>query len=167
MKQVIQNYKTGELSLKEVPQPLCKPGGLLVRNVRSVISAGTERGIIELGKKSLLGKAKARPDLARRALAKARREGFLKTFKEAMGRLDEPTALGYSSAGVVEEIGDGVQGFNIGDKVACIGAGFASHAEIVWVPQNLCALIPQEVSFDAAAFGMLGIIALHGVRCAK
>ena len=167
MKQIIQNYKTGELSLKDVPRPLCKPGGVLVRNVRSVISAGTERGIIELGKKSLLGKARARPDLVRRALAKARREGFIKTFQEAMGRMDEPTALGYSCAGLVEEVGQGVQGLNIGDRVACIGAGFASHAEMVWVPQNLCALIPEGVDFDSAAFGMLGIIALHGVRCAK
>ena len=140
---------------------------MLVHNVRSVISAGTERGIIELGKKSLIGKAKARPDLVRRALAKAHREGFIKTFKEAMGRLDEPTALGYSCAGVVEEVGKGVSSVSLGDRVACIGAGFASHAELVWVPQNLCAVIPEEVGFDAAAFGMLGIIALHGVRCAK
>ncbi|NIA06531.1 MAG: Gfo/Idh/MocA family oxidoreductase [Actinobacteria bacterium] len=153
--------------MKNVPRPLCKPGGVLVRNVRSVISAGTERGIIELGRKSLIGKAKARPDLVRRALAKARREGFLKTFKEAMGRLDEPTALGYSSAGIIEEVGSGVSDLSLGDRVACIGAGFASHAEFVWVPRNLCALIPKDVNFDSAAFGMLGIIALHGLRCAK
>ena len=120
-----------------------------------------------MGKKSLIGKAKARPDLVRRALAKARREGFLKTFKEAMGRLDEPTALGYSSAGIVEEVGPGVADFSVGDRVACIGAGFASHAEFIWVPQNLCALIPEGVTFDSAAFGMLGIIALHGLRCAE
>lgn len=167
MKQVIQSYRTGELTVEDVPAPQCKPGGVLVRNVFSLISAGTERGVIELGKKSLVGKAMARPDLVRRALDKARREGLRKTFQEAMGRLDTPIALGYSSAGVVIEVGARVTDLSVGTGVACIGAGFASHGEIVWVPRNLCAPIPEEVSFEEAAYGMLGIIALHGVRCAK
>jgi len=101
MKQIIQNYRTGELELAEVPIPLCSSNKILVRNKASLISIGTERSIIELGQKSLLGKAKARPDLVKRFMDKAKKEGFVKTFKEALERLDNPTALGYSSAGVV------------------------------------------------------------------
>lgn len=167
MKQVIQNYKTGEIRLEEVSPPICRPGGVLVRNVASAVSLGTERSIIELGKKSLLGKVRARPDLFKQAWNKAKREGFLKTFQEAMGRLDTPNPLGYSCAGVVEEVGTSVDEFSVGDRVACIGAGFASHAELVSIPKNLCVLIPDGVSEEEAAFGMLGVIALHGVRTAN
>jgi predicted dehydrogenase/threonine dehydrogenase-like Zn-dependent dehydrogenase len=164
MKQVIQSYKDGKISLQEVPAPACKAGGLLVQNVTSLISVGTEKLMIEMGRKSLLGKARARPDLVRQAWAKAKKEGFISVFKEAMNRLDEPVPLGYSAAGVVQEVGAGVNAFKPGDRVAVVGAGFASHAEWVWVPENLCAPIPEKVSFEAAAFGMLGCIALHGVR---
>jgi NADPH:quinone reductase-like Zn-dependent oxidoreductase len=128
MKQVIQNYKTGEITLVEVSPPICRPGGVLVRNVASAVSLGTERSIIDLGKKSLIGKARARPDLFKQALNKAKKEGFWKTFQEAMGRLDTPNPLGYSCAGIVEEVGAYVDEFSVGDRVACIGAGFASHA---------------------------------------
>ncbi len=164
MKQVIQSYKNGEITLSEVPEPACKAGGLLVRNVASVISVGTEKLMIEMGQKSLLGKARARPDLVRQAWAKAKKEGFFSVYKEAMNRLDEPIPLGYSAAGIVLEVGEGVQGFKAGDRVAVAGAGFASHAEAVWVPENLCVPIPEGVDFEAAAFVMLGGIALHGVR---
>ncbi len=167
MKQVIQNYRTGELEMAEVPVPLCSSNKVLVKNVASLISLGTERSIIDLGKKSLLGKAKARPDLVRRFIDKAKKEGFFKTFHEALGRLDNPTPLGYSSAGIVVEVGKNVHKFSSGDRVACIGAGYASHAEYITLPENLCCKIPDTVSFDDAAFGMLGIISLHGVRCAK
>jgi len=139
----------------------------LVRNIASAVSLGTERSIIDLGKKSLIGKARARPELFKQALNKAKKEGFWKTFQEAMGRLDTPNPLGYSCAGVVEEVGDGVDEFSVGDRVACIGVGFASHAEFVSVPKNLCAPIPEGVTEEEAAFGMLGIIALHGVRTAN
>jgi len=108
MKQVIQNYRTGELELAEVPIPLCSYNTVLVRNVVSLVSMGTERSIIELGKKSLIGKARARPDLFKQAWNKAKKEGFVKTFKEALGRLDNPTALGYSSAGILVEAGEQV-----------------------------------------------------------
>ena len=123
--------------------------------------------MIEMGRKSLLGKARARPDLVRQAWAKARKEGFISVFKEAMNRLDEPIPLGYSAAGVVLEVGAGVSGFQPGDRVAAAGAGFASHAEVIWVPENLCVPIPDGVDFEAAAFCMLGAIALHGVRQAE
>jgi predicted dehydrogenase/threonine dehydrogenase-like Zn-dependent dehydrogenase len=164
LKQVIQSYKNGKISLGEVPVPACKAGGVLVRNVASLISVGTEKLMIEMGQKSLLGKARARPDLVRQAWAKAKKEGFLSVYKEAMKRLDEPIPLGYSAAGVVMEVGAGVSGFKPGDRVAVAGAGFASHAEMVWVPENLAVPIPAGVDFEAAAFVMLGGIALHGVR---
>jgi predicted dehydrogenase/threonine dehydrogenase-like Zn-dependent dehydrogenase len=164
MKQIIQSYKSGKISVVEAPEPACKAGGLLVRNVASIISVGTEKLMIEMGQKSLLGKARARPDLVRQAWAKAQKEGFFSVYKEAMNRLDEPIPLGYSAAGIVREVGAGVNGFKPGDRVAVAGAGFASHAEVVWVPENLCVPIPAGVDFEAAAFVMLGAIALHGVR---
>lgn len=167
MKQIIQNYRTGALELAEVPIPLCSPNKILVKNIASLISIGTERSIIELGKKSLLGKAKARPDLVKQFMDKAKKGGFLKTFKEALGRLDNPTPLGYSSAGIVIEVGNNVHKFSPGDRVACIGAGYASHAGYITVPENLCCEIPDNLTFDEASFGMLGIIALHGIRCAR
>jgi predicted dehydrogenase/threonine dehydrogenase-like Zn-dependent dehydrogenase len=164
VRQVIQSYKNGKIDLREVPEPLCKAGGVMVRNMASIISPGTEKMMIEMGKKSLLGKARARPDLVRQAWAKAQKEGFVSVFKEAMNRLDEPVPLGYSAAGLVVEAGEGVQGFKPGDRVAMAGAGYASHAEVVWVPENLCVPIPEGVDFEEAAFVMLGGIALHGVR---
>jgi predicted dehydrogenase/threonine dehydrogenase-like Zn-dependent dehydrogenase len=167
MKQVIQSYKTGEVALREVPVPSCGSKRILVRNTHSLISLGTERSTIELGRKSLLGKAASRPDLVRRAWDKAKKEGLLKTWREAMGRLDTPTPLGYSSAGVVHEAGIAATEFSPGDRVACVGQGFASHAEFVSIPVNLACRIPTEVQDEEAAFGMLGIIALHGIRSAQ
>lgn len=164
MQQIIQSYKDGKIFLVEVPEPACKAGGLLVRNVASLISVGTEKLMIEMGQKSLLGKARARPDLVRQVWAKAKKEGFITVYKEAMSRLDEPIPLGYSAAGIVQEVGHGVQGFKPGDRVAVAGAGYASHAGMVWVPENLCVPLPEGVTFEDAAFVMLGGIALHGVR---
>lgn len=164
MKQIVQSLRNGKISLSEVPEPRIKAGEVIVRNVASLISAGTEKMMIEMGQKSLLGKARARPDLVRQAWAKAKKEGFISVFKEAMNRLDEPVPLGYSAAGVVLEVGAGVTGFQPGDRVAVAGAGFASHAEVVRVPENLCVSIPEGVDFEAAAFVMLGAIGLHGVR---
>ena len=166
MKQIVQNYKTGEVKLREVPVPRCGGKSILVRTRASLVSIGTERSTIELGRKSLAGKAVARPDLVRRAWEKAKKEGLLKTYQEAMGRLDKPTPLGYSSAGTVEECGIVASEFSPGDRVACIGQGFASHAEFVSIPVNLACRIPEAVPEEEAAFGMLGIIALHGIRCA-
>ena len=167
MKQVVQSYKTGDVALRDVPVPQCGSKRILVRTRNSLISLGTERSTIELGRKSLVGKAAARPDLVRRAWEKARKEGLLKTWQEAMGRLDTPTPLGYSCAGVIEQCGPAATEFAPGDRVACVGQGFASHAEFVSVPVNLAARIPEGVSDEEAAFGMLGIIALHGIRSAE
>lgn len=166
MHQIIQNYKTGKVTLENVPVPKCGRKSILVRNCHSLISIGTEKSTIELGKKSLLGKARARPDLVKRAIEKAKNEGLRKTITEAMGRLDTPTPLGYSAAGIVVEVGIEAHGFAPGDRVACIGQGFASHADYISVPVNLTVKIPDEVSTESAAFGMLGCIALHGIRSA-
>jgi len=166
MKQIVQSYKTGEVKLREVPVPICGDKRIIVQNSTSLVSIGTESSMIELGRKSLAGKAAARPDLVRRAWDKAKKEGLLKTYKEVLGRLDSPTAMGYSCAGVIEECGIAATEFSPGDRVACIGQGFASHAEFVSIPVNLACRIPDGVSDEEAAFGMLGVIALHGIRCA-
>lgn len=172
MKQLVENLKTGELKLKDVPYPLCKEKGLVVRAVNSVISVGTEKSIIDLARKSLLGKARARPDLFKRAVEKARKEGYVKVFRESMNRLDEPFPLGYSASGVVVELGRGVRQFKVGDAVAVAGSGYANHAEYNFVPTNLCMKIPatkegELIGFEEAAFCMLGGIAIQGIREAE
>ncbi len=167
MKQVIQNYKTGKLELVDVPMPLCGAGEVLVENKNSLISVGTEKLMIDLAKKSLLGKAKARPDLVKQVLNKVKTEGLMEAYRQSIARLEEPIPLGYSSAGVVREVGKNVSEFVAGDRVACIGSGYASHAEIVSVPKNLCVKIPNEVSFKEASFVALGAIALHSVRVSE
>ncbi len=164
MKAVVQSYRSGSVRIAEVPVPQCPPNGILVRNAASLVSIGTERSMIELGRKSLFGKARARPDLFKRALEKAKREGYWKTFQESLARLDAPIPLGYSSAGVVVEVGALAHGFSPGDRVACVGHLFASHAEFVSVPLNMACHIPENVTEEEAAFSMLGAIAMHGVR---
>src|ERR1017187_7949175 len=159
MKQLIQINRNGELQLTDVPIPRLSENQLLVRNMASLVSVGTERYFLEFAQKNLLGKALARPDLVRQVIAKARLEGIAEAWRQAMARLDTPMPLGYSSAGVVIGLGDKNQGFSIGDRVACSGSGFASHAEIVAVPANLCAKIPDSLDYEAAAFGAIGGIA--------
>lgn len=164
MKQVLQNYKTGQLSVEEVPMPAVNPGGVLVKNAYSLISAGTERSSVELARKSLLGKAKSRPEDLRRVIQLAKKQGVWNAYKTALARLETPTPLGYSSSGIVMEGGAGVKEFKPGDRVACAGGGYASHAEVVFVPKNLCAYVPEEVPLDWASFTTLCAIALQGVR---
>ena len=118
----------------------------MVRTVSSLVSIGTEKSIMDLAKKSLVGKAKARPDLVKRFVEKAQKEGFLKVYKEALGRLDEPFPLGYSATGVVVEVGKGIDEFAVGDRVAIAGSGFANHAEYNFVPENLCVRLPKKVN---------------------
>jgi predicted dehydrogenase/threonine dehydrogenase-like Zn-dependent dehydrogenase len=166
MRQIIQSYKTGELNLVEVPVPSLKSGGILVRNVNSLVSAGTEKLMISLAKKSIIGKAKARPDLVKQMINKVKSDGLMEVYRQAMSRLDSPVLLGYSSAGYVEQVGKNVDEFNKGDRVACTGSGYASHAEMVYVPKNLVVKIPDGVSYEESAFVALGAIALHAVRCA-
>jgi polar amino acid transport system substrate-binding protein len=160
MLQVIQYQKTGELSVEEVPAPALAPGSILVRNVRSLISAGTERTSVETAQASMVGKARSRPDLVKQVIANVRREGLGATYKKVQNRLDNYKELGYSSAGVV--LASASDAFAPGDRVAC--AGTAYHAEIVSVPRHLAAKIPEGVGFDQAAFCTLGAIAMQGVR---
>jgi predicted dehydrogenase/threonine dehydrogenase-like Zn-dependent dehydrogenase len=165
MKQVLQSYRTGELWLADVPAPAPSRGGLLVRTHHSVVSAGTERMIIELAQLSLLGKARARPDLVKKVLAKVKSEGLTATMTKVFAKLDTPIALGYSAAGIVLEGSSG--GISAGDRVACAGAGYATHAEVNYVPHNLCVKVPDGVSLEDAAFTTIGAIAMQGVRQAE
>jgi predicted dehydrogenase/threonine dehydrogenase-like Zn-dependent dehydrogenase len=167
MKQVTQNNRTGQLSVLNVPSPTPQPGQILVRNLCSLVSAGTERAGVDFARKSLLGKAKSRPDLVRQVVSKVRRDGLLKTWQNVSNRLDASQALGYSCAGEVIKLGEGVDDINIGDRVACAGSGYASHAEYVAVPRNLVARIPEIVSYDDAVFATIGAIALQGIRRAE
>ena len=167
MKQILQSYRTGELWLAEVPVPACGRGGVLVRTRSSVVSAGTEGTLLALAKKSLIGKARARPDLVRQVIKKVRVEGIKPTMEKVFAKLDEPIALGYSAAGDVLEAGREAVGLKPGDRVAMAGAGYASHAEFNFVPANLCARIPDGVSYADAAFATVGAIALQGVRQAQ
>jgi predicted dehydrogenase/threonine dehydrogenase-like Zn-dependent dehydrogenase len=164
MKQLLQNLRARAPHLAELPVPTPQSGMVLLRTAASLVSAGTERTLVEFAGKSLLGKARSRPDLLRQVLDKARREGLLNAAQASFGRLNEPMPLGYSSAGVVVELGEGVQGFRVGQRVACAGGGYAVHAEYAVVPQNLLAALPEKVDYESAAFATLGAIALHGFR---
>lgn len=166
MKQILQNIKSGTLTLELVPPPVLEPGGVQVRTAASLVSAGTEKMIVDLAQKSLLGKAAARPDLVRQVIAKAKKEGWLNTFHNVRSKMEKPMPLGYSAAGIVAGVGAEVHHLGIGDRVAIAGAGYASHAEINYVPKNLVALIPDEVSFEEAAYTTVASIALQGVRLA-
>jgi predicted dehydrogenase/threonine dehydrogenase-like Zn-dependent dehydrogenase len=166
MKQLLQNIKEGNAEIVDVPIPAIKSGHILVKNHASVVSSGTERMVVEFAEKNLLMKAKSRPDLVKQVLDKAQREGIIPTIQAALNRLDTPMALGYSSAGEVISVGDGVEDIKPGDRVACAGGGFACHAEYVLIPKNLFAKIPDSVSYEDAAFSTLGAISLHGFRIA-
>ncbi len=167
MRQVVQNFRSGDLRVKDVPAPAARPGQLLVANVRSLISAGTEKSTVNVAKKGLIGKALERPEMARKVIDKALKDGLAETAQMVFQRLDAPVALGYSCAGYVVGVGSGVNGFAVGDRVACAGQNYASHAEFVAVPVNLCSRIPDGVDFDAAAYVTLGAIAMQGVRQAE
>ncbi|MBM4196603.1 MAG: zinc-binding dehydrogenase [Gammaproteobacteria bacterium] len=167
MRQVVQNFRSGELQVRDVPAPTVRDGGLIVANVRSLISAGTEKSTVNVAKKGLVGKAMERPEMVRKVLDKVRKDGLADTMSMVFQRLDTPVALGYSCAGVVVAVGDDASGFRVGDRVACAGQNFASHAELVYVPKNLCVRIPDGVDFDAAAYVTVGAIALQGVRQAE
>jgi polar amino acid transport system substrate-binding protein len=162
MLQLIQNQKTGELFVEDLPAPRLRQGGVLVQNVCSLVSAGTERNSVATAQASLLGKARSRPDLVKQVLDEVKRNGVLATYRKVQARLDNFKELGYSSAGVV--IASSVEAFRVGDRVACGGVGYAGHAEQVFVPKNLAAIVPENVTFEEAAFATLGAIALQGVR---
>ncbi|MBX5462339.1 MAG: bi-domain-containing oxidoreductase [Steroidobacteraceae bacterium] len=163
MKQILQNLNTGEIAACEVPAPALSPGKLRIRTRATVVSAGTERMLLDFGRANLLQKARQQPDKVREVLAKMRTDGALATLDAVRAKLDEPLALGYCNAGVVEQVGPGVTEFSVGDRVVCNG----KHAEIVCVPRNLCARIPDGVADEHAAFTVLGAIGLQGVRLAE
>ncbi len=166
MKQVTQTLRTGVIDINDVPVPTLNDKFILVRNTVSVISAGTEKTKIDMGKKNLFQKAKARPDLVAQVLNKIKTEGLKKTFQTVQTRLQSPSPLGYSSAGEVVAVGGLVEGLQPGDRVACGGAGYANHAEYVAVPKNLTVKIPTNVTDEEASFATVGSIALQGVRLA-
>ena len=168
MKQIVQNARSGKLTLRTVPDPRVMPGHLLVRTRTSLISAGTERSTVEFARKNLVEKARARPDLVRKTIGKARRDGFAETARAVVTRLDEPLPLGYSAAGVVVEVGAGLEGkYQPGQRVAIAGAGLANHAELNAVPDNLAAPVPDGVADEEACYATLCAVALHGVRLTR
>jgi predicted dehydrogenase/threonine dehydrogenase-like Zn-dependent dehydrogenase len=164
VKQVVQNYKSGELALLDVPVPGCKPGGVLVRSAYSLISTGTELMKVSEAGMSMLGKARSRPDQVAKVMQSVATNGVPATYRKVMGKLDSYTPLGYSLCGVVEEVGAGIDDVKVGDLVACAGNEHALHAELNWVPKNLYAPVPDGLAPRHAAFGTVGSIALQGVR---
>jgi predicted dehydrogenase/threonine dehydrogenase-like Zn-dependent dehydrogenase len=164
VKQVSQSMKDGRIEVLDVPVPELRPHGALVRTAWSLISAGTEGAKVDLGQKSLLAKARSRPDQVKQVMDKVRSEGVLRTYRTVKARLEEQSPIGYSSAGVVERVGELAEGLSVGDRVACGGGEYANHAEYAYVPATLCARVPDGVGLDEAAFATVGAVALQGVR---
>jgi predicted dehydrogenase/threonine dehydrogenase-like Zn-dependent dehydrogenase len=167
MKQVLQNMRTGSTMVIETPIPQARPKTALVRTAVSLVSAGTERMLVDFASKNLLEKARSRPDLAKQVLDNARRVGVLSTVQTVYNRLDQPITLGYSSSGTIMDCGEGLIGFRPGDHVVCAGGGNAVHAEYAVIPQNLLAHMPDDVDFESGAFATMGAIAMNGFRLAK
>jgi predicted dehydrogenase/threonine dehydrogenase-like Zn-dependent dehydrogenase len=164
MKQIAQNYKSGELAILDVPAPVCRPGGVLVRSLFSLISTGTEMMKVSEASMSMVGMARARPDQVKKVIDQVQQQGLATTYKKVMNKLDSYTPLGYSLCGVVTEVGKGAEEFQVGQVVACAGNEQALHAEYNWVPVNLCAAVPAGVQPEHAAFATVASIAMHGVR---
>lgn len=160
MKQILQNLKSGQTSLVDVPNPAAQRGSLLIRTRRTLLSVGTERILVDFGRANLIEKARQQPDKVRQVLEKIKTDGVMPTFQAVRNKLDQPLALGYCNAGVVVEVGAGVEEFRVGDRVVSNG----KHAEMVAVTKNLCAHIPDNVSDEAASFTVIGAIALQGIR---
>ena len=167
MKSIVQNLRTGKLKVADIPTSGASPGCVLVQNVVSLVSAGTERTLVTFGEKKLIGKALARPDLVWQVFDKAKREGLIAAVDTVRSRLDQPLAMGYSCSGTVLALGENITGIQPGDRVACAGSGYAVHAEVVKVPENLAVKLPDEVDYESGAFVALGTIALHGLRLAQ
>lgn len=163
MKQVLNNLRTGEVSINDVPVPKTARGHLLIRTLHSVISVGTEKMLVGFGRANYLQKARQQPDKVKMVIDKVKTDGLSATVQSVTSKLDQPMTLGYSNVGRVVEVGEGVQGYEVGDLVMSNGP----HAEYVRVPVNLCARVPDGVTADEAAYGVLGSIALQGVRLAS
>lgn len=164
MKQILQ--REGKVTVEDVPAPAVPAGFVLVQTEVSLLSAGTERAAAQAAQKSLITRVIERPDRIRQVVDRIAAEGLSATIEGVRGRLAEPIALGYSASGRVMEAAGDVRGFKPGDRVACAGAGFANHAEIIAVPKNLCVPVPDGIAAEEAAFATVGAIALHGVRLA-
>ena len=164
MKALLQNFKTGEMTIENVPSPALRKEGVLVKNIASLVSAGTEKAIIELAKMNLLEKAIARPDLVKKVLEKSGQDGLLATASIVKNLISAPLPLGYSSSGIIEKVGSKVGDLKPKQKVACAGIGYANHAEMVYVPRNLIVPVPDDLSYEEAAFVTIGSIALQGFR---
>ena len=160
MRQILQNLSNGETVLENVPCPRISPGQLLIRTSRTLVSAGTERMLVDFGKAGFIGKARQQPDKVRMVIDKVKTDGLIPTVQAVQSKLDQPLPIGYCNVGTVIDVGDGVSGFSVGDRVISNG----KHAEIVSVPKNLCAKVPEKVSDEAAVFTVLGAIALQGIR---
>ena len=166
MKILVQNYSNGNLEMLEVPM-ITSSKGLLIETKASLVSVGTEKAMIDVAKKSLLGKALARPDWVKQVIDKVKTEGLTEAWRQSKARLDTPVPLGYSCAGIVRAVDNAEGDFRVGDRVACSGSGYASHAEYNVVPPNLCVKMPDNVSFEDASYVALGGIAMEAVRLAK
>jgi predicted dehydrogenase/threonine dehydrogenase-like Zn-dependent dehydrogenase len=168
MKQVIQSFRTGQVSVEDIPAPQVRASGIQVQTAVSLVSAGTERMVATFAEKNLIDKARSRPDLVKQVIDKAKREGILTTIESVRNRLDQPLPLGYSAAGTVIQVGAEASAmFSVGDRVACAGSGMANHAQVISLPRTLAAQIPNTVSFEHAAFSTLGAIAIQGIRQAE
>ncbi len=163
MLQVSQSARDGRLGVVRLPDPVVRPGHVLIANSRSVISAGTEKMVIDEAQKSLFRKARDKPALLHKVLRKLRTDGFMHTIGQVFEKLNEPISLGYASAGIVLAAGAGVQAFKPGARVASNGP----HAGIVCISRNLCAHVPDNVPLEQAAFATLGAIALQGIRLGR
>ena len=163
LKQVLQSLKDGSSRVVDVPVPELKPGHILIRTTRTLVSVGTERMLLKFGRANFLGKALQKPEKLKQAAIKARTDGLLSTVGAIRGQLNSPLPMGYCNVGVVEEIGEGVVGFDVGDRVASNGP----HAEVVCVPANLCAKVPDDVPDEQAVFTVAAAIALQGIRLLK
>ena len=163
MKQIIQNFKTGETTLLDLPQPIASSGKVLIRTKISLVSIGTERMLVEFGKANIFDKARSQPSKVKKVINKVQSEGLIETTKAVLNKLDQPIALGYCNVGEVIALGDGVSNFSVGDRVVSNGP----HAEVVSVSENLVANIPDDVDDEDASFTIIGSIALHGIRLIK
>ena len=150
MKALLQNFKTGEMTIENVPSPALKKEGVLVKNISSLVSAGTEKAIIELAKMNLLEKAIARPDLVKKVLEKSGQDGLLATASIVKNLISAPLPLGYSSSGIIYKVGSQVGDLKPEQKVACAGIGYANHAEMIYVPRNLLVPVPDNLSYEEA-----------------
>jgi polar amino acid transport system substrate-binding protein len=164
MKQFLQNTRSGEISVEDVPAPTLRSGRVLVHAAASLISAGTERTAVEDAKKNLFTRAKERPDAVKKVIDRVKTKGIAAAYSAVKAKLESSVALGYSASGVVTTVAADVIDLKPGDRVACAGTGYASHAEVLSVPRNLCVRLPENVGFDEGAFGTLGAIAMQGVR---